>query len=81
MNIKHLDPDKIIIHEKSYKNICHIGNVTVKGLSYVIINTVNPLYFMINIINECIEETNRNKNLKPVSTDESKNILRKNEEM
>ena len=73
MNIKHLDPDKIIIHEKSYK--------TVKGLSYVIINTVNPLYFMINIINDYIEETNRNKNLKPVSTDESKNILRKNEEM
>ena len=75
MNIKDLEPDKIIIHEKSYNNIRHIGNMTVKGLSYVIINTVNPLYFMINIINDYIEETNRNKNLKPVSTDESKNIL------
>ena len=75
MNIKDLEPDKIIIHEKPYKNIRHIGNMTVKGLSYVIINTVNPLYFMINIINDYIEETNRNKNLKPVSTDESKNIL------
>ena len=40
--------------EKSYKNIFiyHIGYVTVKDLKYVNINSANPLYLIINEINE-----------------------------
>ena len=46
INTKNLDPNKIKIDEKSYRNICvyHIGYMMVKVLSYVIINSVNLLY-------------------------------------
>ena len=52
--------NKIKIEEKSYKNILTycIEHVTVKDLIYVKINSVNPLYLIINKINEYIEESN-----------------------
>ena len=46
INIKNFDPNQINIDKKLYKNIiiyC-IGNITIKNLSYVKINSVNPLY-------------------------------------
>ena len=58
-NIKYLVPNKIKIDEKSYKNIiiyC-IGYMTVKDLSYTIVNSVNPLYVILNKINGYIEES------------------------
>ena len=53
INIKNLDPNKINIDKKSYKNILiyYIGYVTVKNLGYITTNSVNPLYFIIDEIN------------------------------
>ena len=58
--MKYFDPDKIKIDENSYKNtpIYHIGYVTVKNLSYTKINSVNPLYL---IINKYFEKSNGNR--------------------
>ena len=46
INIKNVDPNKIKIDEKSYKNILiyYIGYVTIKNWKYITINSVNPLY-------------------------------------
>ena len=81
IDIKNLDPSKIEVDEKSYKNtvIYHIGCVTVKDVSYATINNVN-LWYIINKINGYIEENNGNKYLTPVLTDESKNTIKMYEE-
>ena len=65
INIKTIDPNKIKIEEKSYKNIFiqHSVYVIVKYLSYAIINSVNPLYLVINEVNGYIEESNTHKYL------------------
>ena len=70
-NIKNIDLNKVETDEKSYKNILiyHIGYVTVKNLSYVKINTINPLYLNIDKINGHIEESNGNKCLMLVLTE------------
>ena len=51
--IKNLDPDKIKMDNKRYKNIFiyYIGYVTVKNLKYIKINSANPLHFVINKLN------------------------------
>ena len=61
-------------HEKSYKIIItyYIGYVTIKILSYVKINKVNPLFFVIDKVDGYIKECNGNKYLAPVSTDKTK---------
>ena len=82
INIKNFDSSKLKIDQKSYKNIliyC-MGYVTVKSLSYVTINTAIPLYLTINKISGYIEESNRNKYLMQVSTDECKGTLKINQE-
>ena len=63
INIKSLDPNKIKIEEKLYKNILiyYIGYVMAKERRYVKINSVNPLYLIINKINGYIEKSNGNK--------------------
>ena len=83
INIKHLDPNEIMVDEKSYKNILiyHIGYVTPKDLSCTTINSVNPLYLIINKTNGYIEESNGNKYLTLVPTNKSKNTLKKYEEL
>ena len=50
VNIKDFDSNRIKIDKKSYKSIIiyYIGYITTKNLSYVKINSVNPLYFIIN---------------------------------
>ena len=57
--------------EKSYTNviICYIGYITIKNLSYVKINVVNPLYFIIDKAEGYAEESNGNKYLTLISTD------------
>ena len=52
INLKNLDPNKIKIDEKSYENI--------------LINSVNPLYLIINKTNRHFEEINATKYLKLV---------------
>ena len=83
INIKNLDANKINIDKKSYKNIpiYYIGYVTLKDLRYVKTNSVNPLYIIINKINGSIEESNENKCLRVVPTDENKDTLKKYEEL
>ena len=50
INVENLDPYKIKIAEKSYKNILiyYIGYVTVKDLSYVTTNSIKLLYLIIS---------------------------------
>ena len=65
INMKNLDPNKIIIEKKSYKNIliCYVA--------YVATNSVKPLLLIMNKTNGYIEESNGNKYLTLVSTEES----------
>ena len=63
INIKNFDPKKIKIDEKSYKNVLiyYDGYVTIKDLKYVKINSVNPLYLIIDKVNGYFEEINESK--------------------
>ena len=53
INIKNFDPNNIEIDKKSNKNIFiyYIGHVTIKDWKYVKINSLNPLYLIINKVN------------------------------
>ena len=51
--------------------------MTVNDLSYAKINSVNLLYLIVDKINEYIGENNGNEYLKLISSDESKNRLKK----
>ena len=74
INIKNGDLNKIKITEKSYKTIfIYYG--------YVTINSVNPLYLIIDMINGYTEESNGNKCLKLASTGEAKDTLKKYEKL
>ena len=61
INIKNFNLNNIKIDEKSYKNILiyYIGYLTIKDSKYVKINSVNPLYLIINNVNEYFEEINK----------------------
>ena len=54
INIKNFGPNDIKTDEKSYKYILiyYIGHVTIKVSKYLEINTVNPLYLIMNKVNE-----------------------------
>ena len=52
-----------------------------KNLRYVKINRVNPLHFMLSKVNGYFTEINKNKYLKLVPTNESKEIIKKYEEL
>ena len=79
INIKICDPNKININEKLCKifSINHIEYVRVKNVSYVKINSVNPLYLMTDKINRFVEESNGNRYLTLVPINESNKILKK----
>ena len=51
--------------------------MTIKDLKYVKINSVNPLYLLINKVNGYFEEINGNKYLMLVLTTESKEKIKK----
>ena len=53
----------------------------IKSLRYAKINIVKSLYLLIDKISGCIEESNENKYLTLVPTDESKDILKTHEEL
>ena len=83
INIKDIDPNQIEIDQKSYKTIViyYVGYITTKHLSYVKINSVNPLYFIIDKLDGYIEESNGNKYLTLVSPDKNEDTLKKYTEL
>ena len=83
INVKNLYSNNIKIDEKSYKNIliCYIGYVTIKGSKYKKIYSVNLSYLIFNKVNEYIEEIIGNKYLTIVPTNESKEKMKKYEEL
>ena len=83
INVKNFDPNNIKIVEKSYKNILiyYIRYVTIKNSKYVKINSVTPLYLIFNKVNGYFEKINKSKYLTLVPTNESKEIIKKYEEL
>ena len=65
------------IDKKSCKNIYiyYIGYITMKDSDYVKINSVNPLYLIIDKVDGYIKEKNGNKYLTLVFTDKNKEVL------
>ena len=82
INIKIFDPDKVTIDEKLYKSIliCYTGYVTIKDLKYVKINSVNPLYHIIDKVNGYLKEINKSKYSTLVHTNDCKKEIKKCEE-
>ena len=76
LNIKDCDPNKIKIDENSNQNILiqYIGYMTFKDIRYIKIDSVNPLYL---IMNGYFEEINLSKYLTRVPSNESKDRLKK----
>ena len=58
INIKNFDPNLLKIDKKSYKNIdiYYTGYITMKDSDYVKINSVNPLYLIIDEVDGHFEE-------------------------
>ena len=83
INIKNFVPNNIEIDEKSYKNILiyYIEYVTIKDLKYVKIDSVNPLYLIISKVNRHFEEIIKSKYLMLVPFKESKEKIKKYEEL
>ena len=57
MIVTNLDPNLLKIDKKLYKNIgiYNIGYITMKDSDYVIIDSVNPLYLIIDEVDEHFE--------------------------
>ena len=83
INIKYFHSNLLKIDKKLYKNIdiYHIGYITVKDSDYVKINSVNPLYLIMNEVDGYFKETNGSKYLTLVSTDKNKEVLTKYTEL
>ena len=58
INIKDFDPSLLKIDKKSFKNIViyYIRYITIKDSNFVKINSVNPLYIIINEVDGSIKE-------------------------
>lgn len=63
------------MQKHSYLTHWIIGYVKVKNLTYAKTNSLNPLYLIIDEVNGYIEESDGNKYLMLVLTDEKKDIL------
>ena len=76
---KNFDPNDIKIDEKPYKNILiyYIGYVTIKDLKYIKTNGVNLLYLIFSKVNGYFEETNKNKCVTLIPTNETEKIIKK----
>ena len=55
--------------------------MTINDLIYVKLNSVNSLYFIVNNVSGYSEEVNGNKYLTPVPANESKEKIKKYEEL
>ena len=84
INLKNSDARLLKIDKKDYNNIdiLYIGYLTVKKIDNCKnINSVNPLYLMINEMIGHFEEKNENKYLVLDDVDENKEVSKKYEEV
>ena len=84
IDLKDFDARLLKIDKKDYNeiDIYYIGYVAIKKIGdYNNINSVNPLYLMINEMISHFEERNENKYLVLDDTDENKEVLKKYEEV
>ena len=84
INLKDFDARLLKVDKKDYKeiDIYYIGYVTVKKIANCNnINSVNPLYLMINEMTGHFEEKNGNKYLVLDDVDENKEVSKKYEEV
>ena len=84
INVNNFDLNNIKIDTKrSYKDILiyYFGYVAIKDSKNLKINSVNSLYLIFGKVNGYFDETNRNKYLTLVPTNESKEIIKKYEEL
>ena len=84
INLKDFDARLLKVDKKDYKkiDIYYIGYVTVKKIANCNnINSVNPLYLMINEMIGHFEEKNENKYLVLDDVDENKEVSKKYEEV
>ena len=83
INFKNFDTNKMKIGKNSYKNkiIYYIGYITIKNLSWVNINSFNPLYLIVYKVDGYTEENNGSKYLMLISTDKNKDTLKKYTEL
>ena len=72
ISVKVLNPNKNKLDEKPHKNIYYV----LYYVGYVTPNSVKPLHFITNKINEYIEESNGSKYLTLVLADERKVTLK-----
>ena len=80
INIKVFDSKLVNIDKKSYKNIdiYYIGYTTIKKIDdYESIYNVNPLYQIIDEVDQHIKEKNGSRYLVFDSTDENKKSIKK----
>ena len=79
IKINAFDPNLLKIDKKKYKNIdiYYIGYIPMKDFDYVKINSVNPLYFIINEADgSIIEGKSGDKYLVFASTDKNKQVIK-----
>ena len=84
IDLKDFDARLLKIDKKDYNeiDIYYIGYVTIKKIAdYNNINSVNPLYLMINEMIGHFEEKNENKYLVLDEIDENKEVLNKYKEV
>ena len=84
IDLKDFDAKLLKIDKKDYNeiDIYYIGYVTIKKIGdYNNINSVNPLYLMINEMIGHFEEKNENKYLVLDEIDENKEVLNKYEDV
>ena len=80
IDLKNHDVKLLKVDKKDYKEIeiYYIGYITFKEIAnYNNINSVNPLYLMINEIIGHLEEKNKNKYLVLDDVDENKEVSKK----
>ena len=83
INIINFDPNLLKIDKNSYRNIdiYYIGYITMKDSEFVKINSVSPLYLIINKVDRYIKEENGNKYLTLVFIYKNKKVLTKYPEL
>ena len=79
INIKYFDPN--LLKSRINIDIYYIGYITVKDSEYLKIDSVNPLYSIINEVDGYFKKINGNKYLTLVSTDKKKVVLTKYTEL
>ena len=76
INIKDFDPKLLKLDKKSYKNIdiYYTGYITKKDVYRI--NSVNPLYLLVQRIDGFTEEKRGNKHLNMAFTDSNNEVLK-----